>query len=140
MFQRGAPPLSRSSRQGGDFDFLSQIKIPALSRKGRETRTGHPLVFSRSRDRLSGFLVRGPTTFGFPLIPELFTLGECKFYFHSTIFEVHARRNQRQTLLLGLADQLTDLFFVHQQLPGPERGVIVDVAMLVFADMAVQQP
>src|SRR5215510_16145494 len=41
----GAPPLSRSLRQGGSFEFLYKVKIPALSRKIGETRTGHPIPY-----------------------------------------------------------------------------------------------
>ena len=36
----------RSLRQGGDFGSVSaKVKIPALSRRKRETRTGHPQTF-----------------------------------------------------------------------------------------------
>ena len=43
-------------------------------------------------------------------------------------------------LLLGLADELADLFLVYQQFPGAQRRVVVDIAVLVVSDVAVKQP
>src|SRR3954470_463921 len=94
----------------------------------------------RPCDRFPGFFVGGAATVGFALVPQLLTLGECKFYFHASILEIHAGGDEREALLLSFADELFDLFFMHQQFAGAERGMVVNVAMLVGSDMAVEQP
>src|SRR6266496_6401056 len=114
---------------------------PYVFSLGQSIRTERAMSrLSRPRDRFFCFFIRRAATFGFALIPELFTLGECKFYFHSTVFEVHAGRDQSQSLLLGLTDQLADLFLVDEEFPCPQGSVIVDVPVLVLPDVAVQKP
>ncbi len=91
-------------------------------------------------DGFPRFFVRGPAAFGFAFVPELFSFGQRQFNFYFAILEVHSDGNQRQPFLLGFADQLADFFFVHEQLAGAQGGVVVNVAMLVGADMGIQQP
>ena len=111
--------------------------------KDRETnREGAPscLALSRSRDRFSRFLVRGLAAFSFTLVPQLLAFGQRDFNFYFTVLEIHPGGDQSQSTLLRLADQLADLFFMHQQLARAQRGVIKDVAVLIRADVAIQQP
>ena len=42
--------------------------------------------------------------------------------------------------LLRLADELANFFFVDQQLAGAQRSVVEDVAVVIGADVAVEQP
>src|SRR5579864_1714255 len=102
---------------------------------------GLPQLFpARSRDRFSGLLVCGSAPLGFALVPELLTLRQRKLHFNSAILEIHAGWNEGKALLLGLADELVDLFLMNQQLPRAQRGVIIDVSVLVGANVAVEQP
>ncbi len=91
-------------------------------------------------DCFPSFFVGRPSPLGFAFIPELLAFGEGQFNFYFAVLEVHADGDQRQSLLLGFADQLADFFFVHEQLAGAERGVVVNVAVLVGADVGVEQP
>src|SRR5579871_2355825 len=77
--------------------------------------------------RLAGFLVGGATTLGFAFIPELLAFSQGKFNFYFTVLEIHPCRDQRQALLLSLADQPADFFSVHEKLPRTQRSVIKDV-------------
>src|SRR5258707_503524 len=40
----------------------------------------------------------------------------------------------------GLPDQFADFLCVHQQLSRPQRGVVMNVAVLIGADVSVEQP
>jgi hypothetical protein len=93
-----------------------------------------------SSDRVSRFFVRRPTPLRLPFIPELLALGQRELHFYFAALEVHPHRDQRQSLLLSLADQLADFFFVHEQFAGAEGGVVVHVAVLVGADVGIEQP
>jgi hypothetical protein len=42
--------------------------------------------------------------------------------------------------LLGFTDELTDFFFVNQQLSGAQRGMIGGVAVVIGSDVAVEEP
>ena len=53
--------------------------------------------------------------------------------------EIDAEWNERQPLLLGPADQLVDFLPMQQQLSGPRRIMVHDVAVAVGADMALVQ-
>ena len=103
---------------------------------GGATRLGFPA----SADGISGFFVGGAAAFGFAFIPELFAFGQGQFDFYFAILEIHADGDQRQSLLLGFADQLADFFFVHEQLAGAEWSVVVHVTVLVGADVSIEQP
>ena len=70
----------------------------------------------------------------------LLALGQCHLHLHSAVPEVQPRGDQRQSLLLGLADQLIQFVSVNQQLTSTERLVVEDVAVLVRADVGVDQP
>src|SRR4029077_3811483 len=87
-----------------------------------------------------GFFVRRATPFSLALVPKLLAFRQRQLDLDSTVLEVHANWYQGQPLLLGLADQLADLFAMHQQLAGPQRSVIVNVPVLVRTDMRIQQP
>src|SRR5580765_3800903 len=77
------------------------------------------------------FLVRRATPLRLPLVPQLLAFGQSKFDLHSAVLEVHANGYQGEPLRLGLADQLANLFFMHQQLAGPQRSMVVNISMLV---------
>ena len=51
--------------------------------------------------------------------------------------EIDAERDERETLLLRLAEELIDLLAVEEQFPSAERFVIHDVAVAVGTDVAV---
>jgi hypothetical protein len=93
-----------------------------------------------SADRFSRFFIRRPPSFGLALVPELLAFGQSQFHLDPAVLKVQPRRDQGQALLLGLADQLANLFAMHQQLAGAQRGVVEDVAVLVGTDVGVQQP
>src|SRR5438309_3792818 len=97
----------------------------------------HP---SASADGISCLFIGRTATLGLTLIPELFALGQSQFDFDSAVLKVQPRRDQRQTLLLGLTNQLPDLLGVHQQLSSPQRSVVMNVSMFVRPDVGVQQP
>jgi len=98
------------------------------------------LAFPRSRDRFSCFFVGSAAAFGFALVPELLTLAWGNFTFTSAFLEYIRRGIQGRAVLLVLAVWLLVLSLVSQQFAGAERGMVVDVAVLVGADMAVEQP
>ena len=106
----------------------------------REIETLPRLLLPASADGVSGFFIGCSTAFGFALVPQLLAFGQRQLNFHFTVLEVHADGDQRESFLLGLADQLADFFFVHKQLAGAQRGVVVDVTVLVGADVGVEQP
>src|SRR5581483_651457 len=97
-------------------------------------------TFPRASNCFPCLAVGSSTAFSFALVPQLLALGERKLQFHSSVLEIHARRDQSQTLLLGLADQFTGFFFMDEQFAAPQRGVIVDVPVFILANMAVQKP
>ena len=51
--------------------------------------------------------------------------------------EIDAERDEREPLLLRLAEELIDLLAVEKQFPSTERLVIHDVAVAVGTDVAV---
>ena len=51
--------------------------------------------------------------------------------------EIDAEWDEREPLLLRLAEELIDLLAVEEQFPSTERFVIHDVAVAVGADVAV---
>src|ERR1039458_4314721 len=97
-------------------------------------------LFSTSGDGFAGFLVGGATALGLALVPELFALGQGEFDFDFAILEIHAGGDQSESLLLGLANELANFFFVKQKFAGAENGMIGVVAVLIGADVAVEEP
>src|SRR5579864_2270343 len=95
---------------------------------------------SSSRDRFPCLFIRRSPPLRFTLVPELLALGQSQLHFDSPILEVHSSWNQRQALLLRLADQLANFFAMHQQLSRAQGSMIKDVAVLVGTNMRVQQP
>ena len=68
----------------------------------------------------------------------LLPLGQAEFDLGKAPFgEVDAERDEREPLLLCLAEELVDLLAVEEQFSSTERLVIHDVAMAVGADVAV---
>ena len=108
------------------------LGLPAVRRR-------YPLLLA-APNRFPSFLIRRPSSLGLPFVPKLLAFGQGQLHFHFAVLEVHADWDQRQSLLLGFTDQLADFFFVHQQLTGAQRGVVMDVAVLVGADVGVEQP
>ena len=107
----------------------------------KSVRATQPLTrFSSADDRFPGFAVGGAPTLGFAFVPELLAFSQGKLNLYATVLEIHAGRDQGQAALLGFADELANFFAVHEQLTGPQRRMIKDVAMLVGSDMAVQEP
>jgi len=101
---------------------------------------GATVLATAAGDCIAGLFIGGSAAFGLALIPQLFALGECEFYFHPAILEIHAGWDQGQPFLLSAPDQLPDFIFVHKQFAGAQRGVIEDVAVVVGSDMGIQQP
>src|SRR5438270_8740704 len=97
------------------------------------------LVFSRSHNGLASLTVSGLALFGLALVPELFAFGESDLAFHSSILEIKTRRDERMAFLLCLSDQLSQLLFVDQQFAGAQRGVVINVAVLIGPNVRIQQ-
>src|SRR5436305_635545 len=81
------------------------------------------LGLSRPHDSLTSFLVGGLAALGLALVPELLALGERDFTFYFPAAEVEAGGDERESLLLRLADELAQLFFMDEQLARAQRGV-----------------
>ena len=55
----------------------------------------------------------------------------------ASLGEIDTERNERESLLLRLAEEFIDLLTVEEQFPSTERFVIHDVAMAIRTDMAM---
>src|ERR1022692_161027 len=91
-------------------------------------------------DRLTRFFVCRLTPFCLALVPVLLAFRQSQLHLHPTIAEVQPRWDQRQSLLLRLADEFMQLILVHQQLPGTQGFMVEDVAVFVRTDVRVDQP
>src|SRR5581483_3337484 len=98
------------------------------------------LVFSSARNRGPRFGVGSFAALGFALVPELFAAVEGEFTFGFSMPEINTCRDERQPLLLGFANHLAQLFPVDKEFAGAQRLMIKDVAMIIRADVGVQQP
>ena len=96
--------------------------------------------FAAAGDGLAGLAIGGFTALGFALVPHLLTLGEGEFNFDSSVAKVHARGDEGKSFLLRFADELVQLAAVDQKFAGAQRLVIEDVAVLVYADVGVDEP
>ena len=68
----------------------------------------------------------------------LLAFGQPDFDFGKTpLGEINAERDEREPLLLCLAEELIDLLAMEKQLPSPEGLMIHDIAVAVGADVAV---
>ena len=75
---------------------------------------------------------------GFPAVMLLLAFGQPEFDLgKATLGEIDAERDEREPLLLRLAEELIDLLAVEEQFPSTERLVIHDVAVAVGIDVAV---
>src|SRR6516165_6660371 len=90
-----------------------------------------------SGDRFSRFFVRGFAALSLALVPSLLALGQRHLDLYPAIAKIKPGRNQCQTLMLGLANQFVQLVLMHQQLPGAQRFMVEDVAVLVRTDVRV---
>src|ERR1700727_1913239 len=90
-----------------------------------------PLGLPTASNGVSGFFIRRSAPLSLAFVPELLAFGQRQLNFYFAVLEVHADGNQGQSLLLRFADQLADLFLVHEQLPGPQGRVVMNVAVLV---------
>src|SRR6266446_10529086 len=91
-------------------------------------------------DRIARFGLRGPRPLRFALIMLLLSARQRQLALDPSALEIDLGRNQRQSLLPGLALQLLDLAPMQQQLPVSHWSVIGPVPMRVLADVRVQQP
>src|SRR5512146_3426425 len=99
-------------------------------------QSGHPLfsIFDRPFDFPACFAGFD----GLAAVVELLAFGESQLDLGMTALgEIDAEGDEGEALLLGLAEQLVDLFLMQQQLADPERVVVHDVAVAVGTDMAV---
>ena len=81
-----------------------------------------------------------PFLLGGPFIEALFPLCDGQLDFGVWPFKVDGKGDQRQSLLLHLGQQFPDLLLLEQQLPRPDRIVVVDRPVFIGADMHPQQP
>jgi len=93
--------------------------------------------FSRARDRFARLAVGSSAAFGFALVPELLAFGEGDLALHASVLEIETCGDERVSFLLRLPDQLAQLLFVDEELPGAERRVVIDVAVLVGSNVRV---
>ena len=70
----------------------------------------------------------------------MLAFGEGEFDFDFAILEIHAGGDEGESLLLGLADELANFFLVNQKFAGAEGGMIGRVAVVIGADVAVEEP
>src|SRR5580765_223690 len=73
------------------------------------------------------------------LVVVLLASGEADCHLHAAVLEIHANRHERHAALHGLANQLSDLVAMEQQLAAPERFVVRVPAVAVRADVHVVQ-
>src|SRR5208282_2586834 len=97
-------PYKRSSRISRHFWSLDFTPISDQEEFFNSHRPLSQLHLPAPRHGLSGFFVGGFAALGFALVPVLLALGDGEFHLHPSIAKVQPRRNQRQPLLLGLAD------------------------------------
>ena len=57
----------------------------------------------------------------------------------ASLGEIDTERNERESLLLRLAEEFIDLLTVKEQFPSTERFVIHDVAVAIGTDVAVME-
>src|SRR3954452_19064882 len=75
-----------------------------------------------------------------PLVVGLLALGQREGGLDLAVLEVQVERDQGETALLGLADELLDLGAVHEHLALAARGVVRPGALRVLRDVHVLQP
>src|SRR6266852_8751973 len=124
---QGPLHLFCSCRDSWGFPVIRQISV-SLS------------PFSSPRNSFARLPIGGFAALGLALVPELLAFGQGKFELYSAVFKIHAGGDEGEPALLRPANQLADFLPVHQQLAGAQRSVVEDVAVLVGADVAVEQP
>ena len=70
---------------------------------------------------------------------EFLGLGECQLNFEPAPAEVHPGRDQGQTTLRNLADELAKLPPMDEELAGPERVVILIGGVRIWAEVALHE-
>src|SRR6266850_1934477 len=113
----------------------SSEHIPiARALRARRTVGCLPLIFHRPFHFATGFARLD----GFPAVMLLLAFGQPEFDLgKAPLREIDAERDEREPLLLRLAEELIDLLAVEEQFPSTERLVIHDVAVAVGTDVAV---
>src|SRR3989442_11248259 len=124
---QGPLHLFCSCRDSWGFPVIRQISVSLTP-------------FSSPRNSFARLPIGGFAALGLALVPELLAFGQGKFELYSAVLKIHAGGDEGEPALLRLANQLADFLPVHQQLAGAQRSVVEDVAMLVGADVAVEQP
>jgi hypothetical protein len=74
-----------------------------------------------------------------PLVVHLLALGQGDLHLDAAVLQVDPGGHQGQALFLDLAHQAADLALVQEQLPGPHRLVVEQVAVGVGVDVAAHQ-
>ena len=93
-----------------------------------------PLILHRPLHLAAGFARLD----GFPAVMLLLAFGQPEFDLgKAPLGEIDAEWDEREPLLLRLAEELIDLLAVKEQFPSTERLVIHDVTVAVGADVAV---
>jgi hypothetical protein len=104
--------------------------------RARRTVGCLPLILHRPFHFAAGFARLD----GFPAVMLLLAFGQPEFDLGmAPLGEIDAERDEREPLLLRLAEELIDLLAVEEQFPSTERLVIHDVAVAVGADVAVME-
>ena len=84
------------------------------------------------------FSARFTCFYGFPAVMLLLAFGQPEFNLRKTSFgEINAERNEREPLLLRLAEEFIDLLAMEEQFPRTERLMIHDVAVAIGTDVAM---
>jgi len=75
----------------------------------------------------------------FPLVKELLSLCEGKIDLYPSVDKIELDRNQRVTPLFHFTDEASDLSFVKQEFPRPQRIVIQPVRLRIGTDMSIHE-
>jgi hypothetical protein len=74
-----------------------------------------------------------------PLVIGLLALGKTDQHLGLAAHEIDLERDEREPFLRYLPGDLSDLFFMQQELARPERLVVCNVAMCIRADVRVEK-
>ncbi len=77
---------------------------------------------------------------GLAFVVTLLALSNRKLDFCMRSLKIDGQWNKRQSLLLDLCQQLTDLFFLQKEFARAEGIVVIDIPLLVRADVHPHKP
>ena len=104
--------------------------------QARRTVVYLPLILHRPFYFAAGFARLN----GFPAVMLLLPFGQPELDLgQATLGKIDPERDEREPLLLRLAEELVDLLAMEEQFPGTERLVIHDVAMAVGTNVAMME-